>query len=106
MATDGAEAVELVQQTTVDVLVPDLSMPNMTGMEALHRTRAVAPDVRIVVLSVYLPALYGQAAVNAGATLYLEKDGRLDGSSMQCAPQPAAILRTTCSKRCGHRSGA
>lgn len=77
-ARDGLEAVDLVQRTAVDVLVLDLSMPNMTGMEALQKIRAVAPGVRIVVLSVYPRSLYAQLALEAGAAVYLEKDGKLD----------------------------
>jgi two-component system, NarL family, invasion response regulator UvrY len=77
-AGDGLQAVEMVQRIDVDVMVLDLSMPNMTGMEALHQIRALAPQVQIVVLSVYPQSVYAQAALQAGAAVYLEKDGRLD----------------------------
>jgi two-component system, NarL family, invasion response regulator UvrY len=72
-AADGAEAIRLVQCKQMDVLILDIKMPRMTGIEALAAIRATAPDVRVVVLSAYLPCKYAQQAQEAGAVAYLEK---------------------------------
>ena len=55
-AVDGQEAVETLQQDTFDVMLLDLTMPRMTGVDVVRWLRAkpdVAPDLRIVVISAW-----------------------------------------------------
>ena len=72
-AGDGESAVELCQQMQPDVIVLDLSMPTMDGLEALPQLRELARDAVIVVLSGIEGARAEQTAVRLGADAYFEK---------------------------------
>jgi DNA-binding NarL/FixJ family response regulator len=73
-AADGARAVELAEETRPDVVLMDLSMPVMDGVEATRRILAANPDARIVVLTSFSDAAQVSAALAAGAVGYLLKD--------------------------------
>jgi DNA-binding NarL/FixJ family response regulator len=73
-ATDGQEAVELVATTQPDVVLMDLMMPRMDGVEATRLIRQRHPGIKIIILtSFYEPELIGRA-LEAGASGYLLKD--------------------------------
>jgi DNA-binding NarL/FixJ family response regulator len=72
-ARDGLEAIELAQATQPNLILLDLSMPRMDGLEALPRLRDVAPASRIVVLSGFGQDRLGETALRLGASAYLEK---------------------------------
>lgn len=72
-ATNGAEAIELAQESQPDVVVLDLTMPVMDGLEALPRIREVAPATRVIMLSAHRTSEMGAKAIAAGASLYIEK---------------------------------
>lgn len=72
-ARDGREAVELALAQRPDVIVMDINMPELSGVEATRQISAAAPDVRVLVLTPYQddPYLYG--LLDAGAAGYLLK---------------------------------
>ena len=72
-ATNGAEAIEAARASQPDVVVLDLTMPVMDGLEALPRIRAVAPEARVIMLSAHGSSEMESKAVAAGATRYIEK---------------------------------
>ncbi|MDQ3955839.1 MAG: response regulator transcription factor [Actinomycetota bacterium] len=72
-ARDGAEAVDLARDLQPDVIVLDLVMPRMDGLQALPRLRAVAPESTVIVLSAFEEEVMARRAVDLGATLYIEK---------------------------------
>jgi two-component system, chemotaxis family, chemotaxis protein CheY len=74
-AGDGVEAVAEAERlgTDLDLVLLDLSMPRMDGLEALPLLRAAAPGARLVVLSGFSERGSGEAAHRAGADLYVEK---------------------------------
>jgi DNA-binding NarL/FixJ family response regulator len=72
-AADGAEAIRLAGEAQPDVVILDLTMPVMDGLEALPRIREVAPGARVIVLSAHETEEMGPRAEAAGASLYLEK---------------------------------
>ena len=73
-AASGREAIDLVRNTALDVLVMDLSMPGQSGIDALAMIRAKAPDVGILVLSGYPEEHYALNLIRQGASGYLNKE--------------------------------
>jgi two-component system, NarL family, response regulator LiaR len=73
-AADGEEAVALVEGTAPDVLLLDLVMPRVDGLEAIRRLRADAPATRILVLTSFADDHTVLPAIRAGAAGYLLKD--------------------------------
>ena len=72
-AADGAEAIERARTLLPDVVLLDLSMPGMSGVEALPRLRQAAPDSEVVVLTASGTDDNLLAAIRAGAAGYLMK---------------------------------
>ena len=73
-AASGREAIDLVRQTEIDVLIMDLSMPGQSGIDALAMIRAKAPDVGILILSGYPEEQYAVNLIRQGASGYLNKE--------------------------------
>lgn len=72
-ASDGLEAVEETERLQPDVLVLDMAMPRMDGLQALARIRQNAPGVRVIVVSGFDAAQMADRALEAGAWRYIEK---------------------------------
>jgi two-component system response regulator NreC len=72
-AGNGAEAVAGVQQCRPEVVVMDLSMPEMDGLEATRRIRALCPDTHVVILTVHAQERYLFPVLKAGASGYVLK---------------------------------
>ena len=77
-AADGASAVALAIEQVPDVVVMDLAMPVMDGLEAIPMMRATAPGMRIIVLSGFSTATVAEQALAAGASRFVEKSRQLD----------------------------
>jgi DNA-binding NarL/FixJ family response regulator len=73
-AADGAEAVRLTSLHQPDVVLMDVSMPNMSGLEATRRIAAAWPEVQVVVLTSFDDRPTVAEAIDAGAIGYLLKD--------------------------------
>ncbi|PZG22828.1 response regulator [Nonomuraea aridisoli] len=73
-AEDGAEAVRLAERHLPDVILMDLRMPRVDGLEAIRRVLAARPGVRIVVLTTFAEDGNVYAALRAGAVGFLVKD--------------------------------
>jgi len=93
-AADGAQAVELAMHHVPDVVLMDLRMPGMDGVEATAAIRARNPHIRVVVLTTYADDESILAAMSAGATSYLTKDaGRADiARAIEAATSGHAVL--------------
>lgn len=72
-AESGEEACKLYAEKQPDVVVMDLSMPGIGGLEALNRIRARNPEARILVLSAHDDTLHPKRTLEAGAAGYLSK---------------------------------
>ena len=73
-AENGREAIERLSDLSVDVVVMDLSMPEMSGLEAIRRIYAENSDARMLALSMHSDKHFVQEAISAGARGYLLKD--------------------------------
>jgi two-component system, NarL family, response regulator NreC len=72
-ASDGLEAVRLVERVKPDVLVVDLMMPGLSGLEAMRILRERVPGTRVVVLSMHSNKAFVAEALKIGATGYVLK---------------------------------
>jgi DNA-binding NarL/FixJ family response regulator len=77
-ADGGAAAVRLARELAPDVVVMDLSMPDLNGVEATRRVRRDAPAVRVVALSAHLDRRLLESLWEAGAAGYVLKDTAYD----------------------------
>ena len=73
-AANGREAVELAERLQPDLVVMDVSMPELNGIEATRRIVEFAPRCRILALSMHRDAVYVREILRAGAHGYLLKD--------------------------------
>lgn len=86
-AANGAEAIDLARAEQPDVVLLDLGMPVMDGLEALPKIKQVAPTARVIVFSSFDVAEMAEKAVAAGAARYIQKTAP--------AQQLVAAVRTT-----------
>ncbi len=101
-ATNGKEAIQLVEDLQPDIVLMDLLMPTMSGLEAIPIIREQFPDVEIIALTSVLDNGSVVKAVRAGAIGYLLKDTQSDelirsikaaaNGQVQLSPQAAAML--------------
>jgi DNA-binding NtrC family response regulator len=90
MASDGLEALDLLQRNEVHTLITDLRMPRLDGMELLRRVVQDYPDVPVIILTAHGSVDNAVAAVKAGAFDYIEKPFEQD----QIKQVIATALRT------------
>lgn len=101
-AANGREVLDALETLDVDVLLLDLSLPRVGGIEVLRRLVRQRPRVRILVLSMYAEEQYAARMLREGATGYLSKDRPLEevvvairriaaGLSMPAARQPVRV---------------
>ena len=87
-AEDGRAALEMVAELPPDVLLLDLSMPDMDGLEVLVRLKRLGTRVRVVVCSGYTFDVMGERALASGADRYVEKG--VSGESLREVVRAAA----------------
>ncbi len=75
-AGDGLQTIELAQQTKPDIILMDISMPVMNGIDATRKIKQICPRVAVLVLTAYDDDQYVFAILEAGAAGYLLKNAR------------------------------
>jgi DNA-binding NarL/FixJ family response regulator len=73
-AVDGAQVIERLRDTAVDVLLLDMSMPGRSGIALIQQIKASYPSLPVLVLSMYRETQYAVQAIRAGAAGYLTKN--------------------------------
>ena len=73
-ATDGREAVQLAGKLRPDVVIMDVTMPKLNGIEAARQIGAIAPESRVIALSIHSDRRFVSQMFKAGARGYLLKD--------------------------------
>lgn len=72
-ATDGVEALDLVEMVLPDIIISDIKMPEMSGIEFSKRVKQKYPDIEIILLTGYADFSYAQQALKIGICDYLLK---------------------------------
>jgi DNA-binding NarL/FixJ family response regulator len=72
-AADGAEAIRLIQELRPDIILLDLSMPRLNGLEALQRIKAARPEIKVIIVTAHSEDAYRRAAEEGGADAFLVK---------------------------------
>jgi DNA-binding NarL/FixJ family response regulator len=73
-AQDGREAIRIVSELKPDLVLMDLSMPRMNGIEAIKEIKKQHPEIKIIVFTVYKTEEYVLASLQAGADGYILKE--------------------------------
>jgi DNA-binding NarL/FixJ family response regulator len=96
-ATDGNEAIVEAKRLQPDVIILDLAMPKLSGLEAIPILRRIAPGAQIIVFSGFASASVGAQALALGAVSYLEKGANpeLIVATIEQALADAAGLRAS-----------
>lgn len=73
-ASDGHQALEIITTEKPDIVLMDIAMPDLSGLEATRRALKDSPDLRVIILSMHAVEEYVLQALRAGAVGYLLKD--------------------------------
>lgn len=100
-ATDGEEALRLLQELRPDVALLDIAMPKMSGLAILHQVTAAGMETRVMLLSMYDNDEYVAEAVRAGAAGYLVKDAAVEelGLALQALERGDVYLSPAISRK-------
>ena len=77
-AEDGYQAVKLAMELRPDIVIMDIAMPNLNGIEATRQIKSELPEVEVVVLSMHATRNYVLQVLQAGASAYLLKDSAFE----------------------------
>ncbi|MDP8296747.1 MAG: response regulator transcription factor [Candidatus Orphnella occulta] len=72
-ARDGEEALEKVEKHKPDILLLDITMPKLSGLDVIEQVHAISPKTKVLVISVHKAHIYAMKAFQAGAKGYLNK---------------------------------
>jgi DNA-binding NarL/FixJ family response regulator len=78
MASDGEEAVHMARKLRPDVILMDISMPKMNGIEATRIIHSELPDICIIGLSMFDADCNATTMIEAGASIYCAKEGDIN----------------------------
>ncbi|HEX2929052.1 MAG TPA: response regulator transcription factor, partial [Candidatus Binatia bacterium] len=77
-ANDGFEAVRKAKEANPDIVIMDIVLPNLNGIEATRQIKSQQPEIEVVVLSMHATRNYVLQVLQAGASAYLLKDSALE----------------------------
>ena len=74
VASSGNEAIKKIREGHYDVIVLDISLPDISGLDVLQLVKTEKPDIPVLVLSIYPEKIYGIQTLKAGASGYITKE--------------------------------
>jgi DNA-binding NarL/FixJ family response regulator len=77
-ADDGLQAVKMARELKPDIVIMDIAMPNLNGIEATRQIKAEIPEIEVIVLSMHATRTYVLQVLQAGASAYLLKDSAFE----------------------------
>lgn len=106
-AQNGAEAVQMAELLHPNVILMDITMPKLNGIEATRRILAAYPHIRIIMLSVHDDDAYVDQAIALGASGYLIKQGAANylTTAIQAVAKGQSFFSPSIAKRLGERKG-
>jgi DNA-binding NarL/FixJ family response regulator len=72
-AGDGAEAIQLAHELRPDIMLMDIVMPRVNGLEAMRQIKAEHPETKVIIMTVHTEDAYRRAAEDSGADAFLLK---------------------------------
>jgi DNA-binding NarL/FixJ family response regulator len=95
-AGDGEQAIAEAERLQPDIILLDLSMPRLTGLEALPELKRVAPSARVIVLSGFATTMFAAEVLELGAARYIEKGVDPDtlAAVIEEVADPARLINT------------
>ena len=94
-AVNGAEAIAMVEFLHPDVVLMDISMPVLDGIEATRTISSRVPDTKVIILTMHSDQTYADTALQAGACRFLTKDcgkKKLIDAIRECSPGPFRVV--------------
>ena len=94
-AENGAEAIAMVEYLHPDVILMDISMPVLGGIEATRTISSRFPDTKVIILTMHSDQTYADTALQAGACRFLTKDcarEMLLDAIKECSPGPFKVV--------------
>jgi NarL family two-component system response regulator LiaR len=91
-ASSGQEAMEIVMKLIPDIVLLDMKMPDIDGIETTTRIKRISPHTQVVILTSHANNKYSFPALKAGAISYLLKDIKMDklADALRCAARGEA----------------
>ncbi len=99
-AADGREAVKKATELKPDVILMDIAMANLNGLEATKQIKKVLPDIKVIMLTMHKNEEYVLQSFQAGASGYILKEGAVEElvSAIRSIHQDKSVLSPTISK--------
>jgi len=99
-AADGREAVKKATELKPDVILMDIAMANLNGLEATKQIKKVLPDVKVIMLTMHKNEEYVLQSFQAGASGYILKEGAVEElvSAIRSIHQDKSVLSPSISK--------
>lgn len=112
-AADGVQALEMMERTSFHLLITDIKMPRMGGLELIRRVRCLYPETRCILLTAYSEFDYAKEAIQLGVENYLlkpvqkeELENTVQSTMANLSGHPRAFGRGGAGHGAGRRAGA